>query len=418
MKQMDPGRPLVSACMIVKNEERNLERCLKSIKSFVDEIIVVDTGSTDRTKEIAAAFGARIFDHPWENDFSKHRNQSIGYATGDWIYIIDADEELILPKGPENMRAYLKKIPPQFPACALSVKDMQKGREVMTFNSTRFFRQGKIHYNRRVHNQPVIHGKAVLHGDAYMHHYGYDLDDTAKEAKFKRTFALLTKELEDNPKDRDVLFYLCQLHAEGNRDTAKAIEYGERYLRSREGLLSTGNNFNPSIYFTLFRIYLGKKDIENAKRILTMGTKDIPDDLDLAIAVIEFGIAVEDDDIRAEGATNFVRLYDQHQRDPGKRHNRFIYSQGPQGLAFALYHQAAAHIILGHRAVNNLMQTLETLPIAMKQGMMAELQEELKLAGAPILFTTKKKDGEGKNGDTPFTDINLKKEDLCYDRRL
>ena len=80
--------------MIVKNEERVLTACLKSVRALVDEIIVVDTGSTDRTIEIAEAFGARVFRAEWENDFSKARNISLQHATKEWILVLDADEEL------------------------------------------------------------------------------------------------------------------------------------------------------------------------------------------------------------------------------------------------------------------------------------------------------------------------------------
>src|SRR3989338_10012371 len=87
-------RPTLSACMIVKNEEKFLAQCLQSIKNAVDEIIVVDTGSTDRTVEIAQSFGAKIYYHPWRNSFSEARNHSLSYATCDWILQIDADEAL------------------------------------------------------------------------------------------------------------------------------------------------------------------------------------------------------------------------------------------------------------------------------------------------------------------------------------
>lgn len=80
--------------MIAKNEERVLTRCLASVRAIVDEIIVVDTGSTDRTVEIAESFGARVYHVPWENDFSKARNISLSYATKDWILVLDADEEI------------------------------------------------------------------------------------------------------------------------------------------------------------------------------------------------------------------------------------------------------------------------------------------------------------------------------------
>lgn len=87
-------QPTLSACLIVKNEEAYLEQCLNSIKDLVDEIIVVDTGSSDRTKEIAKSFEAKVYDFVWCNDFSAARNESLKHATGDWILVIDADETL------------------------------------------------------------------------------------------------------------------------------------------------------------------------------------------------------------------------------------------------------------------------------------------------------------------------------------
>ena len=78
--------------MIVKNEELNLAKCLMSVKPVADEIIVVDTGSTDKTKAIASALGAKVFDFPWTNDFSEARNYSLSKASGDWILVLDADE--------------------------------------------------------------------------------------------------------------------------------------------------------------------------------------------------------------------------------------------------------------------------------------------------------------------------------------
>ena len=84
----------VSLCMIVKNEENYLPNCLNSIKDIVDEIIVVDTGSTDKTVDIAKSFGAKVYYFPWRNNFSEARNESLKYATKDWILILDADDEL------------------------------------------------------------------------------------------------------------------------------------------------------------------------------------------------------------------------------------------------------------------------------------------------------------------------------------
>jgi glycosyltransferase involved in cell wall biosynthesis len=80
--------------MIVKDEEANLNSCLDSVRTLVDEIIVVDTGSTDKTTEIARSYGAIIHVFPWNNDFSSARNESLKYATGEWILVLDADEVL------------------------------------------------------------------------------------------------------------------------------------------------------------------------------------------------------------------------------------------------------------------------------------------------------------------------------------
>ncbi|HYF75279.1 MAG TPA: glycosyltransferase family 2 protein, partial [Candidatus Nitrosocosmicus sp.] len=84
----------VSLCMIVKNEEKFLENCLKSVKDFVDEMIVVDTGSADRTVEIAKSHNARVFYFEWINDFAAARNYALDQATGEYVLVMDADEYL------------------------------------------------------------------------------------------------------------------------------------------------------------------------------------------------------------------------------------------------------------------------------------------------------------------------------------
>ncbi len=89
--QKPPG---LSVCMIVKNEERFLEQCLRSVQDVADEIVVVDTGSTDRTVEIAKSFGAVVVEREWRNDFGWARNQALELATKRWIFVVDADEEL------------------------------------------------------------------------------------------------------------------------------------------------------------------------------------------------------------------------------------------------------------------------------------------------------------------------------------
>jgi len=100
--------PSLSLCMIVKNEEKYLPRCLESLKPLVDEMIIVDTGSSDATRDIAEVFGAKVFDFEWNDDFAAARNHSLEQATGDWILVMDADE-IIAPKDHKKIHKLLKK---------------------------------------------------------------------------------------------------------------------------------------------------------------------------------------------------------------------------------------------------------------------------------------------------------------------
>ena len=80
---------MLSVCMIVKNEELFLESCLRSVQGLADEIVIVDTGSTDRTKEIALQFTSKVYDFQWCDDFAAARNESLKYATGDWSLVLN-----------------------------------------------------------------------------------------------------------------------------------------------------------------------------------------------------------------------------------------------------------------------------------------------------------------------------------------
>ena len=99
-------RASVSLTMIVRDEEENLARCLGSVRGLFDEIVVVDTGSVDRTKEIAREFGARVFDFVWIDDFAAARNEALAHATGDYAFWLDADD-VVEPDEKEKLRALL-----------------------------------------------------------------------------------------------------------------------------------------------------------------------------------------------------------------------------------------------------------------------------------------------------------------------
>jgi len=121
---------LVSFALIVRNEEAKLPACLESIAGIAGEIIVVDTGSTDRTKEAAAGFGAKVFEFPWIDDFAAARNECIRHASGEWIFWLDADER-VDEENREKLRRLLDSLP------KLTAEDAEYAEKNIIHESTR-----------------------------------------------------------------------------------------------------------------------------------------------------------------------------------------------------------------------------------------------------------------------------------------
>lgn len=207
-------KPGLSVCMIVKNEEKFLGQCLDSIKDLADELIIVDTGSNDGTVDIAKRHGAKVYFHKWENDFSKARNYSLSYATNEWIFIIDADEELMTEDIP-----ILKEVMRQKDYNMISVNVYNLGPEgslVSSFlPSIRMFRRSTgAKYEGIVHNQLKFDEKneKVLRVNARIKHYGYGLDPQSMKRKVDRSKKLLLKQVEENPDNFFAHFNLAQLY--------------------------------------------------------------------------------------------------------------------------------------------------------------------------------------------------------------
>ncbi len=205
-------RPSISACMIVKNEEELLPDCLKSIRNWVDEIIVVDTGSTDTTVSIAESFGARVYHHAWEGDFSKARNYSLQYATKDWILIIDADERIPEDDVPVIDRMLADSPHPIVSVNVLNTYEHNKNLTVF-LPSVRFFkRELGLQYGGIVHNQLVLPTEAkVFRTGVRVMHLGYGLSAEKMARKKARTIELLEKQLAANPDDPFALFNYAQI---------------------------------------------------------------------------------------------------------------------------------------------------------------------------------------------------------------
>ena len=380
---------LLSACMIVKNEEKNIERCLKSIRKLVDEIVVVDTGSTDDTLKIAKRYEARIYHHPWSDNFSLHRNQAMDHAKGKWLMVIDADEELVLEKNVTygKLRDFFAQINMRYPAGAINVKDMQKGENVLQFSSTRFFRKGLVEYKGRVHNQPnlKVSGQAVLCTLANIHHYGYDLTPEQKEAKFKRTSTLLLKQVEEGEMtDMLPYFYLCQIYAD-SRLPKEAIEYGEMYWVNKEKVGE--GKFCDSIFFTMTKQYMKIGDKAKAYEWLMRGIEHLPGDLDMSIAALEYGVWISDPMLQINAANDFIQIYQKFQKDPSLKGNRFTYALRPEALAYAFFHKTVAQIKEGTLAMKNLIAILDRLNPAFREGTLRELEDSLSKSAFPVRFS-------------------------------
>jgi glycosyltransferase involved in cell wall biosynthesis len=190
----------LSLCMIVKDEEEMLPRTLEAIAPAVDEIVVVDTGSSDRTVEIAESFGARVLHHEWTGDFAAARNVSVEAATGDWIVWLDADEVLVAEDAPK-----LRELTGQIWREAFYLVetnftgDVEDGTAV-THNALRVFRNrpeyrfnGRLH-EQFAHNLPGYLGERVAHTQVRVEHYGYLGVVRDKKDKARRNLELLEKQ--------------------------------------------------------------------------------------------------------------------------------------------------------------------------------------------------------------------------------
>mgnify|MGYP000956448123 CR=1 FL=1 len=254
--------PTLSLCMIVKNEEKYLLQCLKSVRDVVDEIIVVDTGSTDKTKAIAEIFGAKLYDFPWTGDFSAARNYSLKQATGRWILILDADE-VVSPQDHPKIKAII--CGNSSTACAYSIATRNYQSMVGTLgwvknsgeypeeagtgwiNSEKvrlFQRNNKVFFVYPVHELLEYslkkEGIPVCSGNIIIHHYGM-MDDEKKRQKGIDYYLLGKMKHENNPTNMKYTFELAR--------QAYLLEKNEETVDLLNKLLSLGNmSLNPSCY--------------------------------------------------------------------------------------------------------------------------------------------------------------------------
>lgn len=240
---MAPG---LSVCLIVKNEEQDLPRCLDSLRPLAAEIVVVDTGSTDRTPEIASGFGARVIRHAWGHDFSAARNIGIDAATGDWILILDADETVpaatavLLP----GLLAQADDALPPIDGYLMLCHNLMPTDAPVGFTehpTLRLFRnRPAFRFRQAVHEQilPALYdsGARVASTEARILHFGYMRSTVQGQARRDdRDRALLQAALVTEPDNVDLLFQLGGLEArQGHLVEARSIL--QRVLALREHL--------------------------------------------------------------------------------------------------------------------------------------------------------------------------------------
>jgi glycosyltransferase involved in cell wall biosynthesis len=279
------GRPVInenslSLCMIVKNEEKQLARCLASLRPVVDDIVIVDTGSNDRTVDIATAFGARVFDFSWNGDFSAARNYSLSKASGTWILVMDADEAFaeqdfpILQRLLNNSsnrqvawniitRNYTNRVQSEgWQANDGRYPLQEQGDGWYPSKKVRLFSAyGKIRFHGDIHEMVEEdlrkNGIPILQADFVVHHYG-ELAETDRRDKQLRYYEMGKQKLALRPDDTTSI-------------TELAIQAGELELY-REALelwdlLIARGEITRDVYFNRSYVLMGLKCFNEASEM-------------------------------------------------------------------------------------------------------------------------------------------------------
>jgi len=282
-RDFGPGaRPRVSLTMIVRDEEANLAPCLESAAGLFEEIVVVDTGSTDRTAEVARSHGARVVSFPWVDDFSAARNAALDHATGRFAFWLDADDRIdeanrgrireLIAGLDENPAAYVMR--------QISINREGKGATTTSADHVRLFPlRDDVRWSYRVHEQivPAIRaaGLAVEWTEIGIGHVGY-VDEAVRVGKLERNFRILRAELREKLGDPFVLFNLGWI----------AIDRGESrtalgYLRASLAASSPRDSIVRKIYVLIARAYRMLGDSDSALRACEAGREFEPDDAEL-----------------------------------------------------------------------------------------------------------------------------------------
>ena len=263
------SRPLLSISMIVKNEETQLPGCLESVREIADEIIIIDTGSTDKTKEIANKYGAKVFDFVWIDDFAAARNESLQKCTGEWILYLDADER-ISSESIEEIKRLINYSGDQIAAYICTIESLHlqiDGKtEMHRGGYPRLFRNygyPTIEFKGRVHEQitPSLFAlnKTVDFSGIIIHHLGYDTSREVMEQKVRRNYSMLIQHVQEEPLNSYAWFQLGQTLAQ-----MRLFEQAESSIRMSITIGDLSNPVYASAAATLAQIVGAQKKLEEA----------------------------------------------------------------------------------------------------------------------------------------------------------
>ena len=272
----------ISACYIVKNEAENLKRSLSSIQGQADEVVVVDTGSTDQTVSVAEEFGARIYSVAWQDGFASARNYALSKATGDWILLLDADEYFSA-----DTSCKLRKVIGVYgeSSCnGLLVKmdniDAASGELLDSFYQLRLVRrQPGLAYQGRIHEELLRDGKSLdnlykVSPDLLrIVHTGYSR--ALSKAKAVRNLQILRADIADGRLEQELYRYLCDCY-DGLGDQEKALEYA--WLDVRQGRRAV--SYGSQCHRKLLKHYAGRTDsisVHKRLKLAALTVKDFPE---------------------------------------------------------------------------------------------------------------------------------------------
>ncbi|MCH5586707.1 glycosyltransferase [Shimazuella sp. AN120528] len=225
-------KKLLSLCMIVRNEETFIENCLNCVKDVVDEMIIVDTGSTDNTVEICKSAGAIVLHRDWEDNFAVARNHGLDHAKGDWIFWLDADEE-VEKEDAEKLRDLLTETEEHIAGIQLinyyGSYPIQPDNAYLV-NHHRLFRNHMgFRFKNRIHEQLNIQ-EVLGNVDDFItfpvkvYHYGYLNDITTKKDKHKRNIQILKKMRQEGSTDPWIDYHLANEYYRKQKHK-KAFQY-------------------------------------------------------------------------------------------------------------------------------------------------------------------------------------------------